>query len=707
MARRRYLCGYLALGVGAFVLGASSAQSRPAACGSRVVHVGPVSATGCWHHSGSRWTGPSPVTLDGLRLAGGGTFTIDTRAKTIVSSRSARWTIGSVQFLRAPVLLHIGRTLTFSPTGAVKGLKFTGKATLVFAAKDGGTATLSANLALPTVAGGVSGGTTLSVGRRHGFDVRTVDVSVGSFGVGRLAFEHVDFHYGADVWKAAVAVRLPAFSASAPTLDAAIEIAHGALHDIAVTGKGLSIPLGGGFILTQAGLDLGLGPLVIQGKGTASYGPPIAGRGALEIDGELQYSAQPERWEATGTVTLPWSLPGVKPQLSAGLEVHPGRAMLFSSDLNLTVHGIGVTGSLDGFASAHAFNAEGSGALKVPLWRLSGTALVSSRGMSACGKVSFLAFSKKLGFGLPWNGSLDLFGSSCDVGRYRVTAMERTAFAAADAPIELDSSPAGFSVFKATGGEYEVSGPTGTFDSTLDHDDASSFAYHDPTDDTTYLAIPTEPGAYTVTPLLGATLTGVSVANGLVTHQDAGDITAGVTPGSPYTLNYGLNTSDFQSGETVSFFQGQSPDIAGAEPIVQDVTTSGVATFTPEPLGQTDRYVFAVVSIDGNPRETYQVAAFTSTPVDPPSGAVFLRNAGRGWNLQFFKQRNVALWQVQTTAADGASSYQEIPAAAGGVAIPPTAATPVEVDATPVDAYGRAGPTYGCTTAKPGSCPAK
>jgi hypothetical protein len=408
-------------------------------------------------------------------------------------------------------------------------------------------------------------------------------------------------------------------------------------------------------------------------------------------------------------VTLPWSLPGVKPTLQAGLEVHPGRAMLFTSDLNLSVHGIGVTGSLNGFASAHAFNAEGSGALKVPLWKLSGTALVSSRGMSACGKVSFLFFSKKLGFGLPWGGSLDLFGSSCDVGRYRVTSMDRTAFAAADTPIVLDSTPAGFAVFKATGGDFEVTGPTGTFDSTLDHDTATSFAFHDTTDDTTYLAIPTQPGDYDVTPLAGATLTGVSVANGLVTHQDAGDITAGVEPGTPYTLNYGLNESDFQPGETVSFFQGQSSDLAGAEPIVQDVTTSGTATFTPEPLGQTDRYVFAVVSIDGNPRESYQVAAFTSTPVNPPSGAVFLRaqTVGGGWTLQFFKQQNAVIWQVQTIAADGASSYQEVPASAGGLAIPASTATPLEVDATPVDAYGQTGPTYGCSTAKLGSCPPK
>jgi len=708
MARPRLVCGLLALGViGVISFHASVARSRPA-CGARVVRSGPVFASGCWRRAGRTWRAAPPVTLDGLKLTGGGTYVLTPGTHTIASTRPARWLIGPVQFLRAPVHLLTNRPFAFSATGAMRGLPFTGAATLAFVGRDGGTARLSAKLAMPGIAGGAQGAAVLTVSRRHGFDVRSVHVAVGDLALGRLLFEQLDFRYAANLWSAQAAVRLPAFLASSPTLGGHIDIANGALRGIGVDGSGLSIPLGEGLVLTKVGLDLGLSPLVIQGKGTATYGPPIAGASPLEIDGGLEYTAQPERWVASGTVSLPWGLPGVKPKVNAGLELHPGRAMIFTSDLNLSVHGIGVTGSLDGFASPNGFNAIGAGSLKVPLWKLDGKALVSSRGMSACGEIRLLLLHHKLGFGYRWGGALSLMGSSCDVGAYAFHPNDRLTFAAFATPIEL-AAPGEFAVFRATGGDFNVTGPTGSFDSTADHDDENSFAYHDPTDGTTYLAIPALAGsaAYTVTPLNGATLTGLDAAGGLVTHAGSGDVTAGVTPGSPYTLTYGIDTSRFAADETVSFFQGQSPTVAGAEPIVEDVRGSGSATFAPEPLGDVTRYVFAVVSIDGLPREQFPVATFEATPVAPPSAAVFLRSsATAGWTVLFGKPQRVAVWQLQTVAADGTRTYQEVPGTTQTVSIPATAATPVVVDATPVDQFGRTGPTYACSTATPGQCPA-
>jgi hypothetical protein len=702
--RLRILCGLLALGFSVTSLQASVAQSRTNSC-TRLVQVGPLSAGGCWHPATGGWTAASPVTLNGLKLTQGGTFTVNSKAGTITSSKSARWLIGSVQLRRAPFAFVPKTPLSFSATGAVRGLPFSGTATLSFNRTDGGTALLAAKLAIPGTAGGITGDAVLTVSRRHAFNVQSVHVDVGRLALGRLLFDKLDFRYAKNLWAADAEIRLPAFTSSPKSLAGHVEIANGSLHNIGIAGSGLAIPLGEGFVLVKAGLDLGLGPLVIQGTGSAVYGPPIGGGGALQIDGALQYSSEPERWEATGTVSLPWGLPGTKPTATVGLEIHPGRAMIFTSHLDLTAHGIGLSGSLDGFASGKGFNAEGNGKLKFPLVNLSGTVLVSSKAMAGCGSVKFLFFKKKLGFGYTWNGPFDMFGSSCDVGRFRVKLVMRSLLAASATPIEL-SSPAEFAVFAAQGGDFTVTGPTGTFSSTPDRDGEDAFAFHDPATNISYLAIPTlaVSAVYTVTPVAGATLGVVTVANGLTTHAGTSDVTAGVTgTGVNRTLVYGLDTSQFQPGETVSFYQGQSETLAGAAPIVEDVTTSGTAPFTPEPLGNVSRFVFALVSIDGRPREVYEVASFSANPLLTPSASVFLQRTDGGFSVSIGKPQRVAGWQVLSTTTDGTKNWQEAPGTVTRLDVP---AGVVTMALTPVDQFGRTGPTYLCDTAKPGSCPA-
>lgn len=718
MAGLRIVCGVLLLAVSVLSMQAASAQSRARPCGARYVKIGPAYVGGCWLHQGSLWRSPTPVTLNGLKITGTSIITVDGHARTITSSSSVRWLIGTVQFRRALLAWRVQAPLRFTATGAVRGLSFAGPATLTLSRSDGGTARLATNLAIPGAGGGVSGSTVLKGSGRHGFKMQQVRLHVGQLSIGRLFFKQLEFRYGQGLWAADAEVRLPVFTGSSATLAGHLEIARGTLSNIGVTGKGLDIPLGEGFVLTSAGLDLGLGPLVIQGSGSATFGPPIGGSAALELDGKLQYSSEPERWEATGTVSLPWSLPGLRPTANVGLEIHPGRAMMFTSDIDLSVHGIGLTGGLDGFASASGFNAEGDAKLNFVLVKLSGTALVSSKGMAACGAVRFLFFKHKLGFGYTWNGPLSILGSSCDVGRFRVSPQMQRARSSAPTQIMLPSSPAGFAVFAAKGGDFEISGPTGAFTSTPDRDGSDAFAFHDTTDGTAYLAIPTvtAQATYTVTPLNGASLQDISVANGLKTHAGQNglpspDVTGTVSgSGSQLNLSYGIDTSQFQPGEEVSLYQGQSSSLAGASPIVEDIpadhVSSGTAQFTPEPLGSTQRYVFAVVSIDGHPREQFFVTPFTATPVALPSAAVFLRQAAGIWTVQFGKPQRVDHWQVLITAGDGTRDWHEAPGNAATFDVPSTTVAPATIQLTPVDKFGRDGPTYGCDTTKPGSCPA-
>jgi hypothetical protein len=717
VSRLRILCGLLAIGVCVSSLQASAARSRTTVCSTRLVQLGPVFGSGCWHRTGARYRASTPVTLDGLKLSGSATITLDEHAGTFTSSKPVRWIIGAVQFRRTPFRWKVkSPPLRFNAAGAVRGMKFTGAATLSFNGSDGGTTKLATKLAIPGLSGGVSGDALLTVSRRHGFDVRKVHVAVGQLGIGRLLFKQLNFSYTNGTWTASAGVRLPAFTGSTPTLAGTVQVGNGPPR-ISVSGSGLTIPLGEGFTLTKAGLDLGLGPLVIQGTATATYGPPIAGHGPLQIDGGLNYSSQPERWEATGTVSFPWGIPGVNPSASVGLELLPGRAILFNSKADLSVHGIGLTGELNGFAAPRGFNAEGDADLKAVLFKLHGTALVSSKGMSACGSVSFLFFKKKLGFGYTWGGALGMMGSSCDVGRFRVPLLLQAAQVSGPTLIDL-ASPAGFAVFAARGGDFTVTTPGPapvTYSSTPDRDAFDSFAYHDPVDNVSYLAIPTSTveAEYTVTPVAGATLSTVTVANGLQTHAGTSDLTGSVSgSGRNLTLNYTIDTSQFQTGETVSFFQGQSGTVAGGEPIIEDIQAadvppiSGSAPFTPEPLGSTDRSVFAVVSIDGRPREQIFIAAFTAFPVLPPSAAVFIQSSAGGWTVSLLKPQRVVTWQVQTTADDGRDDYEEVAGTTASIAITAGTATHATISVTPVDQFGRTGPTYICDTAKQGSCPA-
>src|SRR5262249_56840867 len=164
------------------------------------------------------------------------------------------------------------------------------------------------------------------------------------------------------------------------------------------------------------------------------------------------------------------------------------------------------------------------------------------------------------------------------------------------------------------------SGPTGNF-STTGHPDQDGFDYflwHDPSDFTVYLAIPVLDTAaeYTVTTPSGAPHPSVGVADGV--KSLAGDVNGSVSgSGRTFTLNYTINTAALSPGETVSFFEGQSPDVPGANPIVEDATTSGVQTFTPEATGDTTRTIRAVVFDNGVPREQFFIASFVVTDVPP------------------------------------------------------------------------------------------
>jgi hypothetical protein len=537
-------------------------------------------------------------------------------------------------------------------------------------------------------------------------------VAVSSLPLARFVFKQLDFGFAKGVWSAGATVELPTFDLQKHTLGATVQIANGSLRDLSLSAGNLNIPLGEGLFLTSVNGSMNFQSSSIGAGAQATYGPPIAGHGVLELKGSITYdSGTPSRWTASGSVALPFPS---SPTIDARFDLQPGHAMAFSGHADLTFAGIGAEGDLRGYAGPKAFNIEGDGSVQVFGHGLSGTALISSKGMSACGKLKLLFKSFTFGFGYPWGGSPHVVGSSCDIGKFRtIPAPDRNLLVAGPTTV-LTHSSVGFAVFAAHGGDFTVLNPAGqTFSSAPDSDTPVQFSAHDPSTGFTYLAIPVATVSdlsYIVAPLPGNTITDVAVADGLGIPVISGSVT-GTGAGS----RLGYTIGGLEEDETVSFYQGIATDIPGAEPVVEDVTGSGTSPpFTPEEIGPPTRSIFAVVSLGGVPRLTLPVTTFTATSYSLPAGTVTIgaparTNAVGGtlYSVNLTPDVNTAEWEilVQANTNNGRATYTDVAADGKPFQFLSGTAKRLTVTVQPLDKYKRAGPTYVCDTAKLGTCP--
>src|SRR4051794_29527037 len=278
----RAACAFLCGIVAATVVGAAApaAHGRTPRCVRTTVHLGAISGVGCWRRTTTGWSAAAPVTLNGLKLGGGGRIALDQRRGRITSSGSVRWLLGTVQLRHAPFALH-GGTVSFTPSGAIRGMPFRGSATLSFTRASGGTATLAAQVGVPLVRGGVSGSVKLVATNAHGLSLRSLQVSVSQCPLSRLVLRQLAFAYASGVWSADVDVSLPGFLPSTATAHAHVAVANGRLSGIGLGVNGVQIPITDGFFLTGAELSVDpFDPLGIGGTATGTVGPPLAGGSA-------------------------------------------------------------------------------------------------------------------------------------------------------------------------------------------------------------------------------------------------------------------------------------------------------------------------------------------------------------------------------------------------------------------------------------------
>lgn len=184
-----------------------------------------------------------------------------------------------------------------------------------------------------------------------------------------------------------------------------------------------NLPIAEAVFLTHVAANLQLHPDFAFGGGLGlSAGPPILGVRAVGIDGNFQYSSgakpgDPNDYKISGSVKIADRL-----DLAGGFVDYKtnGQASL-GGHLNLELGGFGFEGSMNGFASASAFQVEGDGTVGYKGRGLGGKGIVSSKGAVACAKP--LAFvNKYLGFSVKWSEfpKPHPFAGSCDLGGWEV-----------------------------------------------------------------------------------------------------------------------------------------------------------------------------------------------------------------------------------------------------------------------------------------------
>jgi hypothetical protein len=141
--------------------------------------------------------------------------------------------------------------------------------------------------------------------------------------------------------------------------------------------------------LTHVAANLQLHPNFAFGGGLGiSAGPKILGVRAVGIDGAFQYTsgANPgdlADYKISGSVKIADKL-----DLADGFVDYKtnGQASL-GGNLNLEIGGFGFVGAMNGFASASAFQVDGSGTVGYKGHGLGGEGLISSKGAAACAKL--------------------------------------------------------------------------------------------------------------------------------------------------------------------------------------------------------------------------------------------------------------------------------------------------------------------------------
>ena len=334
------------------------------------------------------------------------------------------------------------------------------------------------NVGLPTLLGGITGETDLSVLDNGTVALNQLRLGVGEAKIKGLTISGLEFVYDSSLglWDGSASLTLP--SPSAYHLTISLRLLNNAFSSIAGSVSNLNVSLGYGVFLQGLGAIFQLTPsVVIGGTISLSAGPTVLSRTAMAIDGALRILF-PGRQTVNGvSVNVPYtrveadgSLSIVGSTLATGsIGIQTNGYVEAAGTVAKSASFGSLEGSVRGEVGGTGFNLEGQAAVAVKFgytFRANGRAVISSKGLAGCAEFSWLSG----GLGYQWGKSFAVF-RGCDLGAYRVAvahmASVRPGARIAQAPtavtIPAGSPEAGIAVNGTTAPpEFTLHGPDGT-----------------------------------------------------------------------------------------------------------------------------------------------------------------------------------------------------------------------------------------------------
>jgi hypothetical protein len=647
------------------------------------VHFGDIDAiaeAGCFLRDPKNPTSGAAIIQGEIRLNGleiipdaGVEIVIDPRQHTINTTGQVRVVlrapvIGDIQLYHGTLnislsgdLADAGQTLFDLNTATASTLEGFPFATSIEVQIQHDSVVIPVSLKLPDYMGNITGAATLLASNADGFELKSLHIGVGDLVLGALEIKdlNIDYAQTGDVWTGSATLNIPAGS---PYFGIAVSVRFDN-GDFDQGSFQVTVPYPGVPIFTDTYLDGFGGGFDIHPTSRSFHGTVMVG--AIPLDPPNYTIA------VTGTVTITFVDNGpVVVEVDGSGSVHGMQIatakLLFQTngyfevdgniDVDLDVAELQASVKALADLPAKEFSAEINGSLSVLGYGTFGiSGIVSSKGVAACGTV----LGETFGLHYAW-GDTPGAGFGCDVSDYEVQPVSAVATSGLHPARVATVATAGSSAFEdlavtGTGAPPSVvlHGPNGqtvvpvTLSSTSSPT-SPALALPDASNDTTYVMIP-KPGSgtWSVAAAPGSSvITAVSSAHGYAEPKVQAHV---VVRGSKHSLAYKVSS---QPGLQVSFAERGHDEY-------RQLGTAGKAhgtlRFTPG-VGQAGkRTVYALVSVDGVPRETIKLATYKAPGPGTPSRVrgLRVRRHGRRFIASFASAAGADYYVVTIVGSDG------------------------------------------------------
>jgi hypothetical protein len=647
------------------------------------VHFGDIDAiaeAGCFLRDPKNPTSGAAIIQGEIRLNGleiipdaGVEIVIDPRQHTINTTGDVRVVlrapvIGDIQLYHGTLdislsgdLADAGQTLFDFNTATASGLEGFPFDTSIEVQIQHDSVVIPVSLKLPPYMGSVTGAATLLANNADGLELKSLHIGVGDLVLGALEIKdlNIDYTQTGDVWTGSAMLNIPAGS---PYFGIAVSVRFDK-GDFDQGSFQVTVPYPGVPIFTDTYLDGFGGGFDIHPDSRSFEGTIMVG--AIPLD-PPNYGIS-----VTGTVTItfinngPVVLEVTGTGAVHGLQLATAKLLFQTNgyfevdgniDVDLDVAELQASVKALADLPAKEFSAEINGSLSVLGYGTFGiSGIVSSKGVAACGTVLGATF----GLHYAW-GDTPGAGFGCDVSDYEVQPVSAVATSGLHPARVATVATASSSAFEdlavaGTGAPPSVvlHGPGGQTVVPVILSSASSptspaLALPDASNDTTYVMIP-KPGSgtWSVAAAPGSSvITAVSSATGYADPKVQAHV---VVRKGKHTLAYKISS---QPGLTVSFAERAKNEY---RQLGTARNTHGTLRFKPG-VGQAGkRTVYALISVDGVPRETMKVASYRAPgPVIPSRvRGLSVRHRGHRFIASFKSAAGADYYVATIVGSDG------------------------------------------------------